>query len=41
MGGNGVLEAFLEEIHTFRLAAVVLRDKSSFSWIAMYSSAVM
>lgn len=31
MGGNGVLEEFNAEIHTFRLAVVMLRDKSSLS----------
>jgi len=41
VGGNGVLEAFLAEIHAFRLAVVVLRDKSTFSWMATCSSAVM
>lgn len=31
VGGNGVLEEFNAEIHTFRLAVVMLRDKSSLS----------
>jgi len=31
VGGNGVLEEFDAEIHAFRLAVVMLRDKSSLS----------